>query len=213
MTSLVGFALGDILAQVIAGGSYNLPRTLRMTSFGILMDGPVGIHTAHLHVKSKLAPKMTSLCVARLLAHPLCMLTKGKDLPAVASLQVHDVRAGVAKPMSLVAGHLWYTLLDKNVYPKRPKSNRAVVVKMLLDQLAWAPVFSCVFFTFMCCLEVSRPLVSILVSGNLANACTRCLHPQIVRSAFTKESLADSSNNEDAASRFKFVCREDPATA
>ena len=46
MTSLVGFALGDILAQVIAGGSYNLPRTLRMTSFGILMDGPIGEHTA-----------------------------------------------------------------------------------------------------------------------------------------------------------------------
>lgn len=42
MTSLVGFALGDILAQVIAGSTYNLPRTLRMTLFGILMDGPIG---------------------------------------------------------------------------------------------------------------------------------------------------------------------------
>ena len=42
MTSLFGFALGDILAQVIGGGSYNLARTLRMTLFGILMDGPVG---------------------------------------------------------------------------------------------------------------------------------------------------------------------------
>ena len=42
MTSLVGFALGDCLAQVIAGGQYNLLRTLRMTLFGILMDGPVG---------------------------------------------------------------------------------------------------------------------------------------------------------------------------
>lgn len=94
MTSLVGFALGDILAQVISGNSYNLLRTLRMTLFGILMDGPVG--------------------------------------------------------------HLWYTTLDKNVFPKAPKSNKAVVSKMLLDQVAWAPFFSCVFFAFMCCLE-GRP--------------------------------------------------------
>lgn len=43
MTSLVGFALGDILAQVIGGQSYNLPRTLRMVLFGIIMDGPVGM--------------------------------------------------------------------------------------------------------------------------------------------------------------------------
>lgn len=42
MTSLVGFALGDILAQVISGSTYNLARTLRMTLFGVLMDGPVG---------------------------------------------------------------------------------------------------------------------------------------------------------------------------
>ena len=52
------------------------------------------------------------------------------------------------------AGHVWYSLLDKNVNPKNPKSNGTVVVKMLLDQLVWAPAFSCVFFAFMCCLEV-----------------------------------------------------------
>lgn len=99
LTSLVGFAMGDTLAQVISGNSYNLFRTLRMTLFGILMDGPVG--------------------------------------------------------------HLWYTTLDKNVFPEAPKSNKAVVSKMLLDQLAWAPVFSCVFFGFMCCLE-GRPQYTII---------------------------------------------------
>ena len=45
-------------------------------------------------------------------------------------------------------GHVWYTLLDGNVFPKEPTSNRAVVCKMLLDQLLWAPFFSCVFFVF-----------------------------------------------------------------
>lgn len=55
----------------------------------------------------------------------------------------------------LNAGHLWYTTLDKLVMPDNPKSNAAVVSKMLLDQLTWAPAFTMVFFTFMCCLEVS----------------------------------------------------------
>ena len=53
------------------------------------------------------------------------------------------------------AGHWWYTTLDKTVAPDNPKSNRAVVLKTALDQLVWAPFFTCVFFTFMCCLEVS----------------------------------------------------------
>ncbi len=45
-------------------------------------------------------------------------------------------------------GHVWYTLLDGKVFPNEPTSNRAVVCKMLLDQLLWAPFFSCVFFVF-----------------------------------------------------------------
>ncbi|KAK9917307.1 hypothetical protein WJX75_002997 [Coccomyxa subellipsoidea] len=45
-------------------------------------------------------------------------------------------------------GHVWYTFLDKNIMPKEPTSNKAVVLKMLADQLLWAPFFSCVFFAF-----------------------------------------------------------------
>ena len=33
--------------------------------------------------------------------------------------------------------------------PEDPRRNNAVAAKMLLDQLLWAPVFSCVFFTFI----------------------------------------------------------------
>lgn len=55
-------------------------------------------------------------------------------------------------------GHVWYTLLDGNVFPKEPTSNRAVVCKMLLDQLLWAPFFSCVFFVFTNVLAVRTPL-------------------------------------------------------
>lgn len=45
-------------------------------------------------------------------------------------------------------------MLDRNVFPEDPRSNKAVVAKMLLDQLLWAPVFSCVFFTFIHLLQV-----------------------------------------------------------
>ena len=45
-------------------------------------------------------------------------------------------------------------MLDRNVFPEDPRSNKAVVTKMLLDQLLWAPVFSCVFFTFIHMLQV-----------------------------------------------------------
>eukprot|EP00891_Asterochloris_glomerata_P003769 jgi/Astpho2/3769/e_gw1.00060.85.1_t len=44
-------------------------------------------------------------------------------------------------------GHLWYTFLDSKVMPDNPKSNKAVVLKMMADQFLWAPFFSCIFFT------------------------------------------------------------------
>jgi len=85
-TSLFGFLIGDICAQLIIGADYDVYRTLRMTFFGILMDGPIG--------------------------------------------------------------HCWYLTLDRNVMPETPTVPKAVIIKTLLDQLVWAPFFSCVFFTF-----------------------------------------------------------------
>ena len=67
------------------------------------------------------------------------------------------------------AGHVWYTLLDRSVFPEDPRSNKAVVVKMLLDQLLWAPVFSCVFFTFIHLLQVRQ--CSGRARAVLARAC------------------------------------------
>lgn len=56
--------------------------------------------------------------------------------------------------LNFAAGHLWYSFLDGKVYPDKPKSNKAVVSKMLADQLLWAPFFSCVFFAVIKTLEV-----------------------------------------------------------
>jgi protein Mpv17 len=71
-------------------------------------------------------------------------------------------------------GHVWYTTLDEHVWANKPKSNRAVLTKMLLDQLVWAPFFSCVFFAFIGTLEgrpdkilssIQRKLVPMLLTN------------------------------------------------
>ena len=41
-TSFVGFLMGDLIAQSIVGLPYDARRTLRLVSFGVLMDGPIG---------------------------------------------------------------------------------------------------------------------------------------------------------------------------
>lgn len=107
MTSFFGFMIGDLCAQFIMGGDYDLLRTIRLTLFGVLMDGPIG--------------------------------------------------------------HCWYLLLDQNVFPESPTEPKAVVTKTLLDQLAWAPFFSCVFFTFNQTLQVTQlllPFVELCFQGH-----------------------------------------------
>jgi hypothetical protein len=44
-TSFVGFFLGDLIAQSIVGLPYDARRTLRLVSFGVFMDGPIGKRT------------------------------------------------------------------------------------------------------------------------------------------------------------------------
>ncbi|KAK4538420.1 hypothetical protein CDCA_CDCA17G4445 [Cyanidium caldarium] len=46
-------------------------------------------------------------------------------------------------------GHYWYNMLDRTVMPHASKSTTAVVGKMAIDQLLWAPVFTSMFFSYM----------------------------------------------------------------
>ena len=71
----------------------------------------------------------------------------------------------------VLAGHVWYNFLDAMVMPKHPKSNKAVVLKMLADQVLWAPFFSCVFFTFIYALQVSSLGLLWLTSSSVASTC------------------------------------------
>eukprot|EP00210_Caulerpa_lentillifera_P008644 g8244.t1 len=109
-TSLFGFMIGDICAQAIIGAKYDVLRTLRLTLFGILMDGPIG--------------------------------------------------------------HCWYLFLDKNVFPETPTVPKAIVVKTALDQLVWAPFFSCVFFAFNQLLQGHPDLIIPTIKDTLVPTLT-----------------------------------------
>mmetsp|Transcript_16102 Transcript_16102/g.44874 ORF Transcript_16102/g.44874 Transcript_16102/m.44874 type:complete len:271 (+) Transcript_16102:239-1051(+) len=52
--------------------------------------------------------------------------------------------------------HYWYTMLDNVVYPSSPKSTPAILLKIVLDQLLFAPVFLVVFWFSIKALE-GRP--------------------------------------------------------
>ena len=56
-------------------------------------------------------------------------------------------------------GHAWYKLLDKYVYPNDPQCNAAVLLKTAADQIAWAPIMTCVYFAFLRTLEGHPELI------------------------------------------------------
>ena len=50
-------------------------------------------------------------------------------------------------------GHYWYVALDRMVFPKEPKASGTIVTKMLLDQLIWSPINTCIFFASLAAME------------------------------------------------------------
>ena len=151
-----------------AGMSYDVFRTLRLVIFGMLMDGPIG-KSGWLSACTTAAFCNCS-CLLRLHSCLLCMwpllfLLNCRDFLTVETVHRpspclrHHLAAGQSKSTCVIvtlgqshachacaAGHLWYTFLDRKVMPDNPKSNKAVVLKMMADQFLWAPFFSCIFF-------------------------------------------------------------------
>ena len=56
-------------------------------------------------------------------------------------------------------GHAWYKFLDKHVYPNDPQCTAAVLIKTAADQIAWAPIMTCVYFAFLRTLEGHPELI------------------------------------------------------
>ncbi|GAB4819142.1 hypothetical protein N2152v2_006188 [Parachlorella kessleri] len=55
LTSFVGFALGDVLAQGILGDGFDVLRCLRLSLYGLLLDGPIG-HAWYQQLDSRVYP-------------------------------------------------------------------------------------------------------------------------------------------------------------
>lgn len=86
-TSLSGFLIGDVTAQLLTEPTYVLSRTLILAGYGFFIDAP--------------------------------------------------------------AGHAFYNWLDANVEPGSPKTAKAVGQKILIDQLIYAPIFTCILYTYL----------------------------------------------------------------
>ncbi|KAK9828257.1 hypothetical protein WJX74_005793 [Apatococcus lobatus] len=104
-TSFMGFVIGDLLAQRIAGEPFSALRMLRLGTYGLLIDGPIG--------------------------------------------------------------HAWYKFLDRVVYPDKPQSTAAVLIKTAADQLVWAPIMTVVFFALLKTLEGHPELIAATVQDKL----------------------------------------------
>ena len=91
-------------------------------------------------------------------------------------------------------GHAWYKLLDKYVYPNDPQCNAAVLLKTAADQIAWAPVMTCVYFAFLRTLEGHPELImsTIQVCMCLCKPCTGHWHVVPLRTLNGRSSLAGS---------------------
>ena len=85
------------------------------------------------------------------------------------------------------------------MYPDEPKSNRAVISKMLCDQLVWAPFFSCVFFAVIKTLEVCicTTLLHTVLSASQHGSIRICLCTQCLQSLL----LLQSSKSQAAAAQ------------
>ncbi|CAL5229356.1 g12667 [Coccomyxa viridis] len=132
-TSFFGFMIGDLLAQTITGhGAYDVFRTLRLLASAGLRPMQVACGAS----------------LDRLIGHVWYTLLDGNMFPKESNRAMLLGHVAFGVTLDGPIGHVWYTLLDGKVFPNEPTSNRAVVCKMLLDQLLWAPFFSCVFFVF-----------------------------------------------------------------
>lgn len=60
-------------------------------------------------------------------------------------------------------GHAWYKFLDRVVYPDKPQSTAAVLIKTAADQLVWAPIMTVVFFALLKTLEGHPELIAATV--------------------------------------------------
>jgi hypothetical protein len=171
-TSLIGFMLGDILAQRLEGVNIlDIGRVLHLGMYGLLIDGPIG----HMWYKCALNPLHYS---HSLLCSYLAMTGSQAQARATTCVTRARARAGAFlvcfepswSRRSTHLGALWGTCggLQEPSSPSltpptvcrwldgtcdktfaHPTGTAAVATKTSADQLIWAPIMTCVFFAFL----------------------------------------------------------------
>lgn len=104
-TSLSGFVLGDILAQLLTEPEFLVSRTLTLAAYGFFIDA--------------------------------------------------------------VAGHHFYEWLDKNIEPGRAKTSKAVGKKIAIDQLIYAPIFTCVLYAYLSTVQGDFSGIPVVLSDKV----------------------------------------------
>lgn len=151
VTSLVGFAIGDRIAQSIGGG----------TCAGEVVESTPGSPTKCTIVGCNLQEFMGDEdgLLSFLTAIYLDEISTGAGFDALRFARMSAYGVMIDGPV----GHFFYQFLDRKIFPEDPKSTQAVLAKTAIDQCIWAPLMTCVFLAFLTTLE-GRPDVSVIMS-------------------------------------------------
>jgi len=116
--------IGDTIAQIFTGAPYDVARNMRMSIYGFLVGGPSGHYwhqvSQHLHDRQSVS----------LWSNPIRIMSG------------FSYRQRCHLKMSLCC----LQFLEANVMPKRPTSRAAIVLKLLVDQLVFAPISTILLF-------------------------------------------------------------------
>ncbi len=139
-TSLAGFSIADVLAQkfVSQGNdtSFSYARMVRMASFGFLIHGTL----SHFFY-AKLDDLIPGTCIDKDEYTTLCCSYTMRER------DIFDHLAFCLPP----------TVRSSRICLSSGTSAQNVVIKMLTDQVLWAPIFTAIFLTYISTLEGKTP--------------------------------------------------------
>ncbi|CAL8460547.1 g76 [Coccomyxa elongata] len=65
------------------------------------------------------------------------------------------------------SGHYWHKFLEANIMPKRPTSRAAIVLKLLVDQLVFAPISTIMLFIALESMKGTPEQIPIIIQEKL----------------------------------------------
>lgn len=65
------------------------------------------------------------------------------------------------------SGHYWHQFLEANIMPKRPTSRPAIVLKLLVDQLVFAPLSTILLFVYLESIKGTPDQIGLIIQTKL----------------------------------------------